>query len=253
MPTVRAIHVSPLKSLRLTSVERAEVTPAGLRGDRQLMLVDDDGRVADARRFGALLQLEATLEGDSLELRMPDGSTIEDELSLQGSDTVEFYGKLIPGRWVNGSVGPAISELIGRKVRLFRGDADCACLDAHPVSMLSQSAVEQLAQQAGHSGDLDARRFRPSLLLDGCEPHAEDAWVGGRVQAGEAVLDVVTLDIRCALTTRNPLTGQRDADTLRWIGEFRPRADGDICFGVYADVIRPGAVSVGDPVTPIGA
>jgi uncharacterized protein YcbX len=250
MPTVRAIHVSPVKSLRLTSVEGAEVTPAGLRGDRQLMLVDGDGRVADARRFGVLLQLEATLDGDSLELRMPDGSTIEDELALQGPATIDFCGKKIAGRWVNGPVGPAVSELIGRQVRLFRGDADCACLDQHPVSMLSTSAVEQLAQQAGHEGDLDARRFRPSLLLEGCEPHAEDGWIGGRVQAGRAVLDVVKLDVRCALTTRNPMTGERDADTLRWIGEFRPRADGDVCFGVYADVVTPGAVRVGDLVTP---
>src|SRR5690349_521496 len=102
MPTVRAIHVSPVKSLRLTSVERADVTPAGLRGDRQLMLVDESGRVADARRFGALLHLEATLDGDSLQLRMPDGSTIEEELVPQEADTVEFYGKQIAGRWVNG-------------------------------------------------------------------------------------------------------------------------------------------------------
>ena len=251
MPTVRAIHVSPVKSLRLTSVERAEVTPAGLRGDRQLMLVDESGRVADARRFGALLHLEAMLDGDSLQLRMPDGSTIEEELVPQEADTVEFYGKQIAGRWVNGPVAPAVSELIGREVKLFRGDADCACLDAHPVSMLSSSSVHRLAEQAGHEGALDARRFRPSLLLDGCEPHAEDGWVGGRIQAGEAVLEVVKLDVRCALTTRNPVTGERDADTLRWIGEFRPRDDGEICFGVYADVVRPGAVGVGDPVTPI--
>jgi hypothetical protein len=253
MPTVRAIHVSPVKSLQLTSVEHAEVTTAGLRGDRRLMLVDEEGRVADARRFGALLQLEARLDGDNLELRMPDGSSVADELALQGSDTIEFYGKSITGRWVDGPVAPAVSELIGRDVRLFRGDAECACLDAHPVSMLSSSAVDQLARQAGHDGDLDARRFRPSLLLDDCEPHAEDEWVGGRVQAGEAVLDVVTLDIRCALTTRNPVTGERDADTLRWIPQFRPRDDGEICFGVYADVVQPGVVRVGDPVTPIEA
>ncbi|MGN6379783.1 MAG: MOSC domain-containing protein [Gaiellales bacterium] len=251
MPTVRAIHVSPVKSLRLTTLEQAEVTPTGLRGDRRLMLVDDSGRVADARRFGALLQLEARLDGDTLELHMPDGSTIQDELALQGSDTVEFYGNSIQGRWVNGPVGPAVSELIGREVRLFRGDAECACLDAHPVSMLSASAVDQLARQGGHDGDLDGRRFRPSLLLDGCEPHAEDAWIGRRVQAGEAMLDVVKLDIRCALTTRNPLTGERDADTLRWIGEFRPRDDGEICFGVYADVAQPGTIRIGDAVHPV--
>ncbi len=66
------------------------------------------------------------------------------------------------------------------------------------------------------------------------------------------MLDVAALDMRCAITTRNPLSGERDADTLRWIAESRPRTDGEICFGVYADVVEPGAVRVGDAVEPAG-
>ena len=59
------------------------------------------------------------------------------------------------------------------------------------------------------------------------------------------------LDPRCALTTRNPESGERDADTLRWIDETRGRVDGEVCFGVYADVVEPGDVRVGDTVEPL--
>jgi MOSC domain-containing protein len=253
MPTVCAIHVSPVKSLRLMSVEAAEISPEGIAGDRELLLVDERGRVATQRQFGVLAQLESRLSGDRdrLELRLPDGSTLEGPLTEEEAAAVVMYGRMVPGHWVNGPFAAAVSELVGRRLRLFRGEGTCAGLDAHPVSLLSRAAVSRLGQHGGHAGDLDARRFRPTLLLDGCEPHVEDGWVGGRVRAGEAVLEVVKLDVRCALTTRNPTTGERDADTLRWIAATRPRPDGEICFGVYAEVAQPGTVRVGDPVVPL--
>lgn len=253
MPTVRAIHMSPVKSLRLMSIEAAEIAPAGIAGDRELLLVDDRGRVASQRQLPVLAQVESRLDGDraALELRMPGGDTVAGPLEEKDADTIVMYGRSVPGHWMDGPFAAAVSELANRPLRLFRCSVAGDGLDMHPVSLLSASAVDQLAAHGGHQGDLDARRFRPTLLLDECQPHAEDGWIGGRVQAGDAVLDVVSRDVRCALTTRNPLTGERDADTLRWIGDARPMPDGKICFGVYADVVQPGSVRVGDPVVPL--
>jgi len=57
---------------------------------------------------------------------------------------------------------------------------------------------------------------------------------------------------RCATTTRDPSTGVRDFDALRAIEAYRGRRDGhDIDFGVYARVLEPGRVRVGDPVEPL--
>ena len=41
MARVRAIHLSPIKSLGLMSSERATVTPDGIAGDRAFVLLDD--------------------------------------------------------------------------------------------------------------------------------------------------------------------------------------------------------------------
>ena len=75
--------------------------------------------------------------------------------------------------------------------------------------------------------------------------------MGRDVRAGEAVLRIAERDARCALTTRNPDSGERDLDTLRLIASYRPTSGGEICFGVYADVGSPGSVAVGDTVEPI--
>ena len=58
---------------------------------------------------------------------------------------------------------------------------------------------------------------------------------------------------RCAITTRNPETGERDFDTLRAIRGYRgqnPETMG-LDFGVFGTVVRPGHVRVGDPVQPL--
>ena len=75
--------------------------------------------------------------------------------------------------------------------------------------------------------------------------------MGRSVRAGEALLTVIRLDPRCALTTRDPETGERDADTLRWLASYRRGDDGQVYCGLYADVARAGTVRVGDTVEPL--
>ena len=87
--------------------------------------------------------------------------------------------------------------------------------------------------------------------LAGCEAHEEDAWIGSRVRVGGALLAVGGPIERCAATTRNPDTGEVDFDTLRVIKDFRGLRDGKHAdFGVFAAVVEPGRVRVGDPVEP---
>jgi len=52
---------------------------------------------------------------------------------------------------------------------------------------------------------------------------------------------------RCATTTRSPETGRRDFDTLKQVKAYRGLRQGKhIDFGVYAAVIEPGRIRVGD-------
>ena len=115
---------------------------------------------------------------------------------------------------------------------------------------MSEASVGRLAQEAGQ--DVDGRRFRMLFTLDGCEPHEEDTWLGGLVRVGEAVVRVAVPVDRCAATTRDPDTGDRDLDTLRLIKSYRGQRDGkEIDFGVAAEVVEPGTVRVGDTVEPL--
>jgi hypothetical protein len=87
--------------------------------------------------------------------------------------------------------------------------------------------------------------------LDGVRPHEEDEWIGRRVRIGAAVVAPVGDVGRCAVTTRNPDSGERDLDTLRVLTGYRPEGRTEsLPFGVHAAVVQPGRVRVGDPVVP---
>jgi uncharacterized protein YcbX len=88
------------------------------------------------------------------------------------------------------------------------------------------------------------------IPLDDDQPWEEDGWIGRDVTVGGAVVNVDLATPRCATTTRDPATGERDWDALRAIKDLRGlSADRTIDFGVYATVVKPGRVSVGDAVT----
>jgi hypothetical protein len=67
------------------------------------------------------------------------------------------------------------------------------------------------------------------------------------VRIGESVLRVADQVPRCVVTTLDPATGIRDFPTLHVIKAYRGvTRKGNVHFGVYADVLEPGTVRVGD-------
>jgi uncharacterized protein len=254
--TVRAIHVSPVKSLRLMPVPEARLEREGVPGDRRFALLDPRrGRVATQREIGALARIQSRYDAETAELAlvMPDGSEVVAAVNGGTPASVKLWDRVVEGRALDGPWADAISTVAGRPLQVLEITDGIRAQDTYPVSLLSQASADEVGRRGGIEGGFDARRFRPTILMDGLGAHEEDEWVGHPVRAGEALLSVVKLDPRCALTTRNPETGERDADTLRWLAEYRRFDDGDVYCGLYADVLEPGRVRIGDAVEPIGA
>ena len=120
-----------------------------------------------------------------------------------------------------------------------------------PVTLVSDGSLARVAREAGRDA-VDPRRFRMLLQLDGCDAHEEDTWDGRAFTVGSAVVRVGGHVDRCAVTTRDPETGERDLDTLRLLKDYRGqrKSDGAVLFGVYVSVEQPGVVRVGDAFAP---
>ncbi|MEL6933834.1 MAG: MOSC domain-containing protein [Pseudomonadota bacterium] len=95
--------------------------------------------------------------------------------------------------------------------------------------------------------EIDARRFRANILIDGISPWSEFSFYGAKFGIGGAQIDILRPSRRCAATSVNPETGERDADLLQRL----VRDYGHGFLGVYATVSSGGVVAVGDNFKPI--
>ena len=251
MPTVSAINLAPVKSLGLLGVDRVDISSRGIAGDRRFVILDASGRVVTQRQMGKLTLVTAEYSDTEKSLRMtfPDGTAVEGRAeSIEPAVTV-LWGRVVEGNLVGGDWAAALSEFCGAELKLFESDKAGACFDEYPASIISQASIDYLTGLTGGRKSFEAERFRPTLLLDGCEPHEEDTWLGKGVRIGEQLrLRLVARDPRCAITTLDPATGARDFDTLRLILSYRPSVRAAY-FGVYGIVESPGSVSVGDEVS----
>lgn len=256
MHAVSLLSITPVKALGLWHPEEIALEPRGVVEDRRFYLVDDEGRVATGRRHGTLVQVRAAYDDASevLTLDFPDGTRVQEAVAAGAGITTDFSGeRRVSGQVVHGPWGPALSAYADASLRLVRTTRPGDGWDVHPVTLLGEPSVEELARRSGRTEPLDGRRFRMTVMVSGGAPHDEDRWIGRAVRIGSAVVRVTGPVPRCVVTTQDPRTGHTDFDTLKKIRSYRGVRDGEaIDFGVYGEVEQPGRVRVGDPVQPVG-
>jgi MOSC domain-containing protein len=257
VPHVAWLTIAPVKGLALVEVDEIALGRNGVAENRRFYLVDADERRYGLLRDGRLALVQPAYDSlrDRLEFAFPDGSVVAGEIAVDGEVTTDFYGRPVTGRLVRGPWSEALSEHVGRSVRLVRADDSGAAVDRRSrgsVSMLSEASLEELRRRAGREEPVDPARFRMLIGIGGVGPHEEDEWVGRRVRVGEAVVLLHEQVARCAITTQNPKTGVPDFDTLREIKAYRGARDRKLIdFGVYGEVDEPGRVRLGDPIEPL--
>jgi uncharacterized protein YcbX len=251
---VVAINIAPVKALGLVHPDEIELGERGVAGDRRFWLVDADRRLFNNKRNGPLVRVRPEWDEAMgvLELTFPDGTRVGGVVEVEPEPiAVEMYGYPLATRRVLGPWEEALSEYVGQPLTLLRAEEGAPDrLYAGPASLVSRASLARLAEEAGEPEPLDGRRFRMLLELDGVEAHEEDSWIGRQVRAGEATLQVNGDVGRCAVTTHDPDTGVPTVDTLKALAQYRREGVKEpLPLGVYASVVEPGRVRVGDALT----
>jgi MOSC domain-containing protein len=216
-----------VKSFGGERVRRAFVGPFGILGDRRHAVVDAGGEALTARRAHAMLGFAAACAdaeaGEDVHVTTPEGWELP---------------------WDDPAVAEEVARALGYPVSLVR--SALGVHDAAPVHLLTSASLTAAQDWVG-GGEIDRRRFRANVIveLDDPEPFAEAGWVGGSLAVGDdgPLLQVVSPTERCAVTTFDPDTLERDNRVLAGLARERENL-----FGVYALVARPGWARVGDAV-----
>jgi uncharacterized protein len=252
--SVATLRIAPVKGLALVEPQSIELDLHGVPNNRRFYCIAADGRHRSGLAFGPLATIVPDYDAaaEVLAMRFPDGSRIEgDACALGGRVEVPWGSDVLGARLVDGPFSAAISDYIGQPLRLVRADPG-QNLQSRPVSIVSRASLEELERSADLPERLDDRRFRMLITLDGVEAWGEEGWIGRDVAIGAAVVNVELRTQRCATTTRDPSTGQRDWDALRAIKDLRGLStEHTVDFGVYATVVRPGRIAVGDEADPL--
>ena len=280
--TVSQVRRYPVKSCRGESVAAAVVEPWGLAGDRRWMLVDEDGGVVTAREHPPLVLVTPTLINTQSINAQGDGSGATIRFAAPGMPElvvpVPPDGALVPvdifhNELLATPAGDAaatwFSRIAGEPVRLVYLDdptrrpvdqryADpgdrVSFADGYPLLLTSEDslgALNELIAAGPHAGEgpLPMLRFRPSVVVSGAEPWAEDGWQ--RIRIGQVPFRVAKGCDRCVFTTIDPDTAAKGKEPLWTLARHR-RWDGKVWFGVnlIPDTPAPGAtIRPGDTVT----
>jgi uncharacterized protein len=257
---VTALSVAPVKGLRIANVEQLVLEPGGARGDRRFYLVEERGWMVNGKHSGALNEVIAEVvtserehgAEERLTLRFPDGTEVSGAIELGEQLATRFYRWPRTARLLRGPFSAALSEHAGEPLRIVQAVDGRSAVDRGAkggVSLISRDSLAALALVAERES-LDARRFRMTIEIDGVEPFAEDGWLERELRVGEATIRPHGHVGRCIVTSRHPESGVVDLPTLDLLRSFRSGLETTepLPFGVYGEVVQPGAVRVGDRV-----
>jgi uncharacterized protein YcbX len=169
---IAQLWIFPVKSMAGTRVDRAEVTPRGLAGDRSWAVVEESGVTVTAREEPRLREVRPRLEGGGLLLDVPDA---EPGLSPDAASS-------------------ALSRFLGRTVRLAEQDTG-GFADVAPVHLVSTTSMADAAH-AEECDACDVTAPRANLVLD-LGSGSERDWVGRTLDAGGSALTVSKVPKHC--------------------------------------------------------
>jgi uncharacterized protein YcbX len=270
-----------VKSMQGEQPTTARFGPSGVAGDRTHGLFDlESGKVAsakDPRRWGALLTFRArhadpAADSGAVVITLPDGDEVASddpavhrrlsdatgravELRAEpagnaGYDYVWEVDGIAPDEVISGSQTGTTQDGRPLSTMPLAFMAPGTFQDVAPVTVLTTAALAAMAERHPE-GAWDAARFRANVLLEveGAEV-VENAWPGRRLAIGDVVLEITTPTPRCVMTTLPQLALPRDRDILRTVARDNMEEFAGLgrwaCLGVYANVVTPGEVRVGD-------
>jgi len=272
---VTQLWTYPVKSMIGVTADSVSLSTLGIVGDRHWAIRDiERGGIRGAKKIPQLMQCSARSAGDGSEhvvITLPNGQEVSsrdanvDDLlsatfgrpvllqSLPTDGSTEHFESGVPD---NPDMMTEIREIMGRDedeplpdfavfppVIFDFATPPGTHYDCWPLLVMSTSALEAM-QKAVPDSVVDILRFRPSIMIDTPDEvgHPEFSWKGRKGQLGSAVVEFHDPCPRCIMITRRINDSiPEDRAILRHVVRDLNQA-----VGVYARIVTPGKVSVGD-------
>jgi len=258
--TLSEIILYPVKSLAGISVSQWPVIKTGLLYDRKWMLVDSEGQFLSQRKLPrmALIKTALTdkyliLSADGREdllipLHQTDGEIIRSTV-WENTDDALHVSKAAD-QWLNQFLHTDCYLVYQPDEAIRPVDPDygiatdsVAFSDGFPFLVVSENSLATLNQDM--QLNLTMARFRPNLVISGCEGYAEDHW--REITIGSIDFRLPKPCSRCSVPAIDPETAETGKEPLRTLNRTR-KWQNKVYFGQNAIHNQSGILAVGDSV-----
>lgn len=251
---VSELYIYPIKSCGAIACQNIRVTPNGLAGDRQMMLVNPQGQFMTQRDYPQMTKVRVNLTAETLTLEYENFDpfvlqpTLEGKLQPvqvwrtqtlaidQGDPVAEWFQSVLqldhPCRLVHQS--PHHPRAVDPEYAITANDT-VSFADGYPILLTNTASLEDLNRRLRQTypqnpPQFPMNRFRPNIVIETDEPFAEDHWQ--TVTLGSVELELVKPCSRCIVTTTDQTTGERNPqrEPLKTLATFRQQPGG-LMFG----------------------
>jgi uncharacterized protein YcbX len=258
MITVSSLIYYPIKACRGVEVDSSCVERMGLEHDRRMMVVTPEGEFLTQREVPRLALVIPKLKNGMLELSAPNYESIQFGIQTSGTPWLVNIWKSKGVYAIDQGEEAAswFSAWLGASVRLVHiadgykrlvnesyavnDDDHTGFADGYPILLASEEGLHDL--NAHLEFPVPMNRFRPNIVVKGCEPFEEDTW--NRIRIGDVELAVVKPCARCVVTTIDKETLEQSKEPLKTLGKYRRHELGAI-FGQNVIPLNGGRIRLG--------
>jgi uncharacterized protein len=246
---IASLHRYPVKGLAGQSLDALELTAgAGVPDDRRFAILRGDTSFDASHPRWVAKEKCVMLMRDTALARLRtryDERTSVLALDADGEPALEVDLSSAEGRERAAAYVARIAEPSGGAPRIVEAGAmSFTDVPENCISIIGQASIDALSAAAGST--LHPQRFRANVYVTGGEAFAELGWLGREIALGDVVVRPFARIPRCAATSVNPETAERDLTVPKALKQHFGHVD----MGVYAEVVRPGRAAVGDAVAP---
>ena len=258
MIQVSKLAIYPVKSCAPILANHRHIDQFGLAFDRRWMVVDSNGNFITQRQYPRMCLVNAQLDNEQLTLSVDGMPALTVSTLLDKSVNVTVWGDRCLAQDCGDEAANWLSKFLQTDCRLVYFPADgfrqvdkdyankgegTAFADGFPLLLISQASMDDLNNRMVEP--MDIMRFRPNLVVAGCDAYAEDNWE--RIRVGDLTMRIVKPCSRCVIPSINPLTAEKSAEPTKTLAEYR-RRDNKIFFGQNVIVEGNGVIELGMPV-----
>lgn len=272
---ISQMFIYPVKSCAGIEVSEAILSPAGLSHDREWLIVDQDGQFVTQRQIPHMVWITPRLTRDALFLSAPGQQEIRIPFSLSGATKqVTVWRDTLDGDDMGDEAAQWLDNFLavpGKHYRLIRFSPKASRIssrewtgeliapnmfsDGFALLVVTQRALDVFNERLMERGiePVDMLRFRPNLVLEGLEAHAEDEIAELFLHNADGLigLKLVKPCGRCPIPNIDPYTATSSPEVMETLADYRRlnRMHDAICFGMNA-IVQSGAgrtVHVGQP------